>query len=68
MNNVSKMWTKKQTQETIKALREAGYNIVKDNDIYKSTTIDTDTRRPIFTAMVGSSGYLVSYRPDLFEG
>ena len=57
----SRMWTKKETQETITALREAGYKIVLENDMYKSTMKLKKCGTPIFTAMKGNDGYLVRY-------
>ena len=66
-----KMWTKKETQSTIKALRAAGYNIQKSNDIYKIIDDNGDTwmkeDKPLFSAMIGMGGYLVKYHEDLIS-
>ena len=58
----TRIWTKQQTQQTIKALRNAGYEVTKTNGIYKSI-LDGET---IFTAMVGYRNYLVTFKPELF--
>jgi hypothetical protein len=58
----TRIWTKPQTQETIKALRSAGYTVTKNNGKYE-TIINGIT---IFRAMVGSNSYLVTYKEDLF--
>lgn len=57
-----KLWTKKQTQEIIKALRAAGLPVVKTESKYE-VNIDGKT---IFRAMQGTRGYLVTYIDDLF--
>jgi hypothetical protein len=60
------MWTKKETQQTIKELRKVGYIIEKRNGIYK--IIDEDGEpwvdiegKPLFSAMLGMRGYLVNF-------
>tara|TARA_R110000868_G_scaffold359858_4_gene621802 strand:+ start:300 stop:530 length:231 start_codon:yes stop_codon:yes gene_type:complete len=67
----TKMWTKKETQKTIKDLRAAGYNIQKSNGIYKIVERYGDTwmkdDKPLFSAMIGMGGYLVKYHEDLFN-
>ena len=57
-----RLWTKRQTQEIIKALRAAGLPVVKTDSKYE-TIIDGKT---IFRAMQGTRGYLVTYVDDLF--
>ena len=59
---LSRIWTKTQTQTTIKALRVAGYNVVKIDSGY-SLTINNEI---LFKAMLGSNGYLVRYNENLF--
>jgi hypothetical protein len=67
----TRFWTKKETQETIKDLRAAGYVIQKPNGIYK--IMDEQGQpwikdyKPMFSAMVGMSGYLVQFHDDLFN-
>lgn len=65
----AKVWTKKQTQETIKALRTAGYDVklISKGHYACDFEIDGVTQR-IFAALVGANGYLVSYHACLFEG
>ena len=68
----SRIWTKPETQETIKALREAGYIVAKRNQGY--AIVDDDTGEvwkmedggPLFQAMTGPQGYLVRYADELF--
>jgi hypothetical protein len=59
----SRVWTKPQTQNTIKVLRESGLNVVKLNSGYECKVND----QLIFKAMQGHNGYLVRYVNDLFE-
>ena len=65
------VWTKKETQSTIKALRAAGYNIQKSNDIYKIINDNGYTwmreDKPLFSATLGRNGYLVQYHEDLIS-
>jgi len=58
------VWTKPETQKTIKALRDAGYNVEKKNDMYIINIIVDGL--PIFRAMKGKNSYLVYYISDLF--
>jgi len=67
---VTRMWTKSQTQSTIKDLRKAGYTVENRGGRYK--IIDPETGdvakkngKSLFTALVGTRGYLVIYHPDL---
>lgn len=59
----TRIWTKKQTQETIKALRVAGYDVIKNGGSYKC---ELDGRL-IFHAMVGARSYLITYVDNLFS-
>lgn len=60
----TRMWNKAQTQETIKALRAAGYKVEKDTSgIYRLIFDDIE----LFVAMPGTRGYLISYAPKLFD-
>lgn len=67
------MWTKKETQKTIRALRKAGYTIQKIDGIYKITYVEYNSKpwtiddKPLFSAMPGMGGYLVKYHDSLFE-
>lgn len=65
----SKVWSKKQTQKTIRALRNAGYDVVKQSDGHYKCDIKNDKGKTvhIFTALIGHNGYLVRYHPDLFS-
>lgn len=59
----TRIWTKKQTQETIKALRAAGYDVIKSGGTYECV-IDG---RVIFRAMIGTGSYLITYADGLFS-
>ena len=59
---VSRIWSKKFTQETIKGMRDVGYVVDKVNSGYVSKIDD----KVIFKAMIGSNGYLVRYDAELF--
>ena len=60
---VSRVWTKKQTQQTIKTLRDAGITVNKIDGGYKAEAPDGTL---VFKAMVGYQGYLVRYAKELF--
>ncbi len=64
----TRMWTKSQTQETLKALRKAGYTIPPRGyaGIYK-TEEEWEPGRKVFIAMLGAGGYLVTYWEGLFQ-
>jgi len=64
----ARVWTKEQTQETIKALRRAGYTIPPKGDtgMYK-TEEEYEPGKKVFVAMVGTRGYLVRYWDGLFQ-
>ena len=66
------MWTKSQTQSTIKDLRKAGYTVENRGGMYK--IIDDETGdvakkngKSLFTALIGTRGYLVRYHSDLLK-
>ena len=68
----TRMWTKPETQSTIKQLRQAGYKVIKRNDMY--TIVDDnddvwkdDKGRELFVAMTGTQGYLVRFSPELMS-
>tara|TARA_R110002051_G_scaffold299601_2_gene366790 strand:- start:171 stop:368 length:198 start_codon:yes stop_codon:yes gene_type:complete len=65
------MWTKKETQQTIKELRKVGYIIEKPNGIYKIMNEDGEPwmidGKPLFSAMIGMGGYLVNYHERLMS-
>ena len=65
----TKMWTKPDTQSTIKQLRAAGYDVAKLGGMYKIRDDNGEVwkrdGRDLFTAMPGTRGYLVSYHEDL---
>jgi hypothetical protein len=60
---ITRIWTKQQTQKTIKALRLAGYAVNKVPNGYESTLDDN----LIFKAMIGTRGYLIRYDANLFS-
>tara|TARA_R110002126_G_scaffold1100_1_gene6662 strand:+ start:1020 stop:1235 length:216 start_codon:yes stop_codon:yes gene_type:complete len=68
-----KMWTKKETQATIRELRKAGYVIEKPNGIYKIMSRKYKGKpwmidgKPLFSAMIGMGGYLVNYHERLMS-
>ena len=63
----TRIWTKTETQTTIRALRHAGYHVRKHYGyIYMTDEKDADGQC-VFTAMLGRRGYLVRYNPDLFQ-
>ena len=66
---MTKMWTKPETQSTIKQLRAAGYDVAKLGGMYKIRDDNGEVwkrdGRDLFTAMPGTRGYLVSYHEDL---
>ena len=65
------MWTKKETQQTIKELRKLGYIIEKPNGIYKIMNKKGEPwmidGKPLFSAMVGMRGYLVKFHEKLMS-
>ena len=60
---LSRIWTKTQTQTTIKQLRKSGYIVSKLNSGYECMLDD----KIIFKAMNGQNGYLVRYEESLFN-
>lgn len=59
----SAIWSKIQTQNTIKTLRAAGYVVDKINAGYQAT----HDGQLVFKAMAGHRNYLVRYDQRLFE-
>lgn len=68
----TRIWTKKETQRVIKALREAGYHVPrKAKGAYRSLekyVTEKGTERHVFIALDHGTGYLVTFHPDLFQG
>jgi hypothetical protein len=65
MTMTARVWSKKQTQETIKAFRDNGYEVEKKGAGHYESRVDGVL---LFTALVGSgSTYLVRYESTLFE-
>lgn len=62
---ISKIWTKPQTQQAIKALRDAGLTVAKLNGGYEAKSPSGEL---LFKAMNGMNGYLVRYHEALFVG
>lgn len=59
---ISRIWTKRQTQAAIKALRDASLTVDKLNGGYECV----HGGKTVFKAMIGHNGYLVRYEPELF--
>jgi hypothetical protein len=59
---VSRLWTKKGTQEVIAVLRSAGLEVKKIDSGY----IANYNGQLVFKAMIGSKGYLVRHVDNLF--
>ena len=59
----SRMWTKRQTQATLRDLRTAGLPVTKIDSGYE---VRMKKDKVIFEAMIGNSGYLVRYDERLF--
>lgn len=57
----TQLFTKVQTQEVLKDLRKAGYDVKKENDMYK-VYLDDEL---VFQAMIGHRAYLVRYNERL---
>tara|TARA_R110000782_G_scaffold90490_1_gene173571 strand:+ start:234 stop:449 length:216 start_codon:yes stop_codon:yes gene_type:complete len=68
-----RVWTRRETQSTIKQLRAAGYEIKNVSGMYKIIDPDTNAAlvkdgREVFTAMPKNSRhYLISYHPELMQ-
>jgi hypothetical protein len=60
---VTKVWTKPQTQETLKQLRAGGFSVVKIPSGYEAF----DGMELVFKAMNGMRGYLVRHKEGLFK-
>jgi len=60
---ISRIWTKKQTQATIKDLRQAGLPVTKLSSGYEAK-VGTEI---VFKAMIGTNGYLVRHHEELFN-
>ena len=54
---LTRLWTKKQTQSAIKALRDAGLTVIKLDAGYECMM----NEKLLFKAMVGTNGYLIRY-------
>lgn len=61
----TKLFTKPQTQQVIKDLRSAGYEVTKDK--FGKYDCQTDSGKKLFVAMPGSRGYLVRYDSQLLQ-
>ena len=59
-----RIWTKAQTQITIKALRKAGYSVDKVHSGYECHC-DGEL---VFRAMIGTNSYLIRYDDKLITG
>ncbi len=59
----TKLFSKKQTQQVVKDLRHAGYNVKRIPSGYACVF----EKEVIFKAMIGSRGYLVRYNDRLLQ-
>ena len=63
-------WSKRETQRVIRALRGAGFTVDKISP-GGCVICQTEERdwfaRPIFKALLGRGGYLITHHSDLFE-
>lgn len=64
-NFISRVVPKVETQDMIKALRDAGIEVQKSEGGYTSK-VETKGGVPVFKAMIGRSSYLVRYHKKLF--
>ena len=63
----TRIWTNKQTVDTVNALKNAGYDITRDSVGYKAKDIAPDFDGPVFAAMQHTKDeYLIRYHPKLF--
>lgn len=60
----TKIWSKRQLQDTLKQLRDMGFPVEKLDAGYR---LCDRHGREVFRAMRGRSGYLVRHHPDLFS-
>jgi phosphopantothenoylcysteine synthetase/decarboxylase len=60
----TRIWTKPQTQETLKALRQYGYTVNKTPQGY-SVTNPKDNDNIVMTCLNGHRNYLVTYTEGL---
>jgi len=58
----AQLWSKKETQGTLKELRHAGFTVTKANNGYEAH----DGNELVLKAMPGMGGYLVRYEERLF--
>lgn len=58
------VWTKQFTQDAIKALKKSGYEVTKNQSGFYELRFDGML---LFTALIGSQGYLVRYAEKLFD-
>ena len=68
-----RLWTKRDTQKTIRDLRRAKY-VVERSSLGGYSILGDDGRlwimpdgSPLFQALLGESGYLVRFAPELFS-
>ena len=59
----TRIWTKPQTQQTLKALRAHGYKVAKLDAGYVAHDLQG---LEVFKAMQGMNGYLVKFENELF--
>jgi hypothetical protein len=66
----TRLWTKRETQQTLRSLRKAGYIVSNDEGMYTVTMPGDDSEKSYLTATIGTGSfthYLVRYEPSLFE-
>ena len=68
----TRIWTKRETQQTIKQLRQAGYNIAKVSGLYRILDDNLEIWNDedgaaLFTARPHSGRYIVRFSPELMR-
>ena len=66
----TRIWTKRETQQTIKQLRQAGYNIAKVSGLYRILDDNLEIWNDedgaaLFTARPHNNRYIVRFSPAL---
>ena len=60
------LWTKPETQQTLKELRQAGFKVIKSLDGMRYEAYDNDPEELVFRALKGRGGYMVRYAERLY--
>jgi hypothetical protein len=62
--DTTKIWTKPQTQQTLKMVRKAGYDVIKEHFGYEVKIPSSE--RVVMRALNGRNTYIVRYDSGLF--